>query len=310
MGIRKTHLPERLAIDELHALNARHGHAFQPSARIPQEPLGSVNVEELEPGLRLFIADVEIPKNAPVQNHYNQGLFCSLCLEGWMHCRLNGEPQPIVFQAGELWFQEIRPGDVWVNESQTSGRFRSLCLEIDRAWLMRLQADAPYSMPVPANAALLKYASSVLSKDTRTQMMPPRHLRLRALGMMMIAEVLDAATKNPPTLATDAVRSRDLPLLAAARSLIEREYEQPWTMEQIATRVGLPMRRLKSGFRQAFGCTVFGHLQAVRLARAYDLLRQGKPVTSVALEVGYTHPGSFSRAYRAAYGRAPSDDAS
>lgn len=306
MGIRKAHLPERLAIEELAALNTRHGHACQLSARIPRAPIGSVNVIELEPGLRLFIADVELPAHAPVENHYNQGLFCSLCLEGRMHCCLNGDPEPIVFQAGDLWFQEIKSGDVWVNEAQATGRFRSLCLQIDRTWMMGLQADVPYGTPLPATAALRKYASMAFSKDAET--LPPQHLRLRALGMMMMAEALDAATKHPPILSPNVVRSRDLPLLAAARSLIEREYEQTWTMEQIADRVGLPVRRLKSGFRQAFGCTVFGHLQAVRMARAYDLLRQGKPVTSVALEVGYSHPGSFSRAYRAAYGHAPSND--
>jgi len=288
-------------------LNARHGHACRPSSRIPPNPLGSFKAVELEPGLRLFIADVELPAGAPVENRYNQGLFCSLCLEGRMHCRLNGDPEPIVFQAGDLWFQEIAPGDVWVSEQQEHGRFRSLCLEIDRTWMTQLPADAPHGAPLPATAALRKYASVAFYMDAQTP--PPRHLRLRALGMMMMAEALDAAARHPPILSANVVRSRDLPLLAAARSLIEREYEQAWTMEQIATRVGLPVRRLNSGFRQAFGSTVFGHLQAVRMARAYDLLRQGRPVTSVALEVGYASLGSFSRAYRAAYGRAPSTDA-
>lgn len=310
MGIRSAAIPGRLTTSDLEAVHASHGHLCQPSGHALRNPLGMLRATALEPGIQLFQVDVEIPAAAPIESHYSKGIYCSLCLEGRMRCRLNGNPQHMLFEAGHLWLQKVEAGDAWVNDPLVGGRFRSLCLQIDEEWLARLGAAVPHGMrPVGASAALRRQALLAFSAPGSGNAGAAVHLlRLRALGLALIAEALSLGPeREAPTPAT--VRGRDLPALAAARQLIEREFALPWTMAQIAARVGLPARRLKAGFRQAFGCTVFGHLQAIRLARAHDLLRAGRQVTQVALEVGYSHPGSFSRAYRTAYGRAPRDDA-
>lgn len=310
MGIRAASIPGRVTASDLEALHVSHGHLCLPSGHVPPNPLGVLRATELEAGVQLFLVDVEIPAAAPIESHYSEGIYCSLCLEGRMRCRLNDSSQHMLFEAGHFWLQKVAAGDVWVNDPLVGGRFRSLCLQIDAAWLARQGAALPHAMrPVGASAALRRQALLAFSAPGSSDAGAAVHLlRLRALGLALIAEALSLGTEREAPVPA-AVRGRDLPSLTAARELVEREFAQPWTMAQIAARVGLPVRRLKAGFLQAFGCTVFGHLQAIRLARAHDLLRAGRQVTQVALEVGYSHPGSFSRAYRAAYGRAPRDDA-
>jgi AraC-like DNA-binding protein len=46
------------------------------------------------------------------------------------------------------------------------------------------------------------------------------------------------------------------------------------------------------------------HNQA-RLLKAFELFEQGRSVTSVALDVGYSSPSAFAKMFRRAMGRAP-----
>jgi AraC family transcriptional regulator, transcriptional activator of the genes for pyochelin and ferripyochelin receptors len=75
---------------------------------------------------------------------------------------------------------------------------------------------------------------------------------------------------------------------------------------KLARQVGLNDYKLKRGFRQLFGTTVFGYLHAERMEKARTLLmnRQMK-VTEVSHTVGYASLPSFSLAFRKRFGVSP-----
>ncbi|MEM7061674.1 MAG: AraC family transcriptional regulator [Cyanobacteria bacterium P01_B01_bin.77] len=91
-----------------------------------------------------------------------------------------------------------------------------------------------------------------------------------------------------------------------AREILLRDLGNPPTLEQLAHQTGLNEFLLRQGFRQAFGTTVFGQLQAHRLELAKQLLAEQDPnVGEVAHRVGYISTSYFSRAFKRKFGMGP-----
>ena len=98
----------------------------------------------------------------------------------------------------------------------------------------------------------------------------------------------------------------DLAKVQLAREILDREFAAPPPVERLARAVGLNRNKLSYGFRQLHDMPMSAYLAERRLAEANRLLQTGAlPVTEVAAAVGYSHPASFSTAFRRRYGIAP-----
>ncbi|URD47651.1 helix-turn-helix transcriptional regulator [Chroococcidiopsis sp. CCNUC1] len=70
--------------------------------------------------------------------------------------------------------------------------------------------------------------------------------------------------------------------------------------------VGLSDRKLRRGFRDIFGTTVFGYLHDYRMEQARLLLSVNKMrVADVAQTVGYSHLGHFIASFKRKFGITP-----
>lgn len=66
--------------------------------------------------------------------------------------------------------------------------------------------------------------------------------------------------------------------------------------------------KLKKGFREHYGCTVFGYLRRIRMDHAMRMLRQNeRSVMEVSVAVGYANPSHFARAFREVHGLNPGE---
>lgn len=112
----------------------------------------------------------------------------------------------------------------------------------------------------------------------------------------------------------DALATRPAPPRPAAVreavDLIETIPEHPWTVADLARRVGVSTRGLQDGFARHVGVPPTTYLREVRLGRAHADLRAADPartsVAEIAVRWGFTHLGRFAAAYRDRYHRAPS----
>ena len=95
-----------------------------------------------------------------------------------------------------------------------------------------------------------------------------------------------------------------------AVELLEAEPDTPWTVGDLASRVGLSTRALQYGFAAQTGVSPMAYLRQVRLQRADADLRAAdgteRGVASIASRWGFTNFGRFAAAYRARYGHPPS----
>jgi len=92
-----------------------------------------------------------------------------------------------------------------------------------------------------------------------------------------------------------------------ARKILLDRLDDPPPVLELAKEVGLNHNKLKQGFRQIFGVTVFGYSQDCRLEKARQLLYDGKlNVAAVANEVGYANAAKFASAFKRKFGITPS----
>ncbi len=94
----------------------------------------------------------------------------------------------------------------------------------------------------------------------------------------------------------------------AAAEILEREYAAPPTIPELARRAGVNEFKLKNGFRQLYGNTVYEYVQKQRMAVARNLLENGDlTITQIAGMVGYINASHFAEAFRRQNHINPSD---
>lgn len=97
----------------------------------------------------------------------------------------------------------------------------------------------------------------------------------------------------------------DRPHLIDARALLEKSYDQDWTVQTLARAVGLNEKRLQSGFHAMYGCSVYACLTRIRLDVAITMLQRGTSVTETAISCGFANLSHFSRLFRTHTGISP-----
>ncbi len=95
------------------------------------------------------------------------------------------------------------------------------------------------------------------------------------------------------------------PRLAKALTAIHEAPQKPWSLDDLAGIAGMSRTRFAAHFRMRIGQTPIDYLTTWRITVACQLLARGKPVKSVALQVGYRSAAAFSRVFSRMTGRAP-----
>jgi len=112
----------------------------------------------------------------------------------------------------------------------------------------------------------------------------------------------------------ELTRSEPLPLSVPMpnekrlRALCEALIADPThggSLEYWASSVGASTRTIARLFRQELGVSFSQWRQQAILARAIPLLSQGRPLSHVALELGYQSQSAFSAMFRRAFGESP-----
>jgi AraC-like DNA-binding protein len=96
-----------------------------------------------------------------------------------------------------------------------------------------------------------------------------------------------------------------LKIKKAKEIIIENLTDAP-TLEELANQVGISLKKLKEGFKQIYGDTVFGYLLQYKMEYALNLLNTGSHnVNEVAIMVGYSTSSHFIEAFKKRYGTTP-----
>lgn len=163
------------------------------------------------------------------------------------------------------------------------------------------------------DGAALAFRRQRLRIDARTQALVAllRHslhqkvaepLEAESLALTLVHRALGPRTTH--AAAASAGRQK---LVDRVKLVLASDPARRWTLAEIAAEVrGSPVY-LTQVFQQVEGLPLYQYQLRLRLARALDLLPQCDDLTALSLDLGFSSHSHFSAAFRAAFGRSPSE---
>jgi len=131
-----------------------------------------------------------------------------------------------------------------------------------------------------------------------------RALYLESKALEILALQLDKLANREQR--SHPISRGDAERLHEARRLLFDSMEEPIGLVELAARVGLNDFKLKKGFRELFGTTVYGSLRTHRMETARSMLLDGDmTVSTVAMTVGYSNISHFIAAFKKHYDVTP-----
>ena len=127
-------------------------------------------------------------------------------------------------------------------------------------------------------------------------------LEAESLALTLVRRALGLRTTHLARASFGRQRLVDRVKLVLASDLARR-----WTLAQIAAEMHCSPVYLTQVFQQVEGLPLYRYQLRLRLARALDLLAQYDDLTTLGLDLGFSSHSHFSAAFRAAYGRSPSE---
>ena len=94
--------------------------------------------------------------------------------------------------------------------------------------------------------------------------------------------------------------------IKAAKDIVIQRIAEPPTLVELSSEIDLSLKKLKEGFKQIYGTTVYGFLFDYKMELARKLLESGAHnVNEVGLKVGYSTASHFIAAFKKHYGTTP-----
>ena len=123
---------------------------------------------------------------------------------------------------------------------------------------------------------------------------------------LLVLRLEEIKRPSPETAVKSILKSGDLDRIHYAREIVHKRLTNPPSLLELSRLVGLNDYKLKLGFKQVFGTTVFGDLKRYRLEQARRLLEERQiSVKAAAAAVGYVNKGHFAAAFRKQFGIYP-----
>ncbi|RAV28335.1 AraC family transcriptional regulator [Sinomicrobium soli] len=112
----------------------------------------------------------------------------------------------------------------------------------------------------------------------------------------------DADTDQCPFL----VDEENVARIKRAKDIVIANMAEPPTLENLANEVGLNLKKLKTGFKQIYGDSVYSFLFDYKMEYARKMLEGGAHnVNEVGFRIGYSTASHFIAAFKKKYGTTP-----
>jgi AraC-like DNA-binding protein len=135
---------------------------------------------------------------------------------------------------------------------------------------------------------------------------PGSAMVLARLSEVLFAEAIRQHMDTLPPNETGwlaALRDR---YVGRALALLHEQPAQPWTVDELAHKVGLSRSALGQRFASLIGTPPIEYLMRWRILLAAKRLREsGAPIIAVAADVGYESEAAFNRAFKREFGLPP-----
>jgi AraC-like DNA-binding protein len=113
---------------------------------------------------------------------------------------------------------------------------------------------------------------------------------------------VDADAENCPFL----VDEDNVKRIRQAKEIIIAQMDEPPSLSELSEQIGLPLKKLKEGFKQIYGEPVYSFLFEYKMDYARKMLETGQyNVNEVGHRVGYSTASHFITAFKKKFGTTP-----
>ncbi|MGC6479173.1 MAG: helix-turn-helix transcriptional regulator [Flavobacteriaceae bacterium] len=208
--------------------------------------------------------------------------------------------------------QLVLPIDV---EMQTDTEVLILLISIQKFHKLFSQDAEHISFLSPTNISKKYYHSKeispammvVLKQMAYSKIHPsmlPLYLKAKVYELLSLYFNVNAETavEQCPFLADET----NVQKIRQAKTIILEHMAEPPSLQELADEIGLSLKKLKEGFKQLYGDTVYGYLLDHKMEEARRMLNaQQHNVNEVGLKLGYSTSSHFIAAFKKKYGTTP-----
>ena len=91
-----------------------------------------------------------------------------------------------------------------------------------------------------------------------------------------------------------------------AKEIILNQMTEPPTLQELSAEIGLNIKKLKEGFKQIYGDTVYGYLLDHKMNEARSMLNSRQyNINEISLKLGYSTSSHFIAAFKKKFGTTP-----
>jgi AraC-like DNA-binding protein len=111
----------------------------------------------------------------------------------------------------------------------------------------------------------------------------------------------------PRAIMPGPLRQKDREVFIALKEYLDMTFNAEHSLRKLSRQFGINEFKMKKGFKELFGDTVFGYIHMQRMNYARHLIEEeGLHICEVAGKVGYRNPNHFSVAFKKQFGFSPS----
>ena len=222
-------------------------------------------------------------------------------------CRINGqlvESNQIMCRPGACDFELVTPDafDIYGLVIRTDALLRAAELEQINLQGLSLNEFPRLNLPAQTLEQVRRMLANLMHPDT-----PGLHQRLqRHLVLTTLLELLRRETPAQRNATSYAHRKA---VVDKVKGWMVEHQDVPVTMTELCELAHVSRRTLQYSFESILGVSPLKFLKAARLnqvRRALSDITDDRPVSAIAADWGFWHPGQFAKDYKGLFGENPS----
>lgn len=271
-----------------------------------------------------------IPPDTGLEFKQYTGIKCYAVVDGCCWVSIKGEPEPIFLKTGDCVFltpgipfclassavferkpfipPEKQPGEILMMKALQGGAFiLGGRFTYSDGYANTLLQCLPSAVHISEGAGtkVMRNALECLSDELYSPQ-PGSDLITQQLVQIMLVQALRIFLQKEGGERVGWLFALSDPQLKSALSLMHADPAFPWTLQELASRVGMSRTVFTKKFKNKVGTTPMKYLAKWRMLLAAERLRSSQEsITKISFLAGYDTDSAFGRAFKKEWGCSP-----
>jgi AraC-like DNA-binding protein len=297
--------------------------------RTQMDPLSGV-LSLLKPRNAMF-GGIDAGGEWSIQFPAHEGIKCYAIISGQCWISVEGVPEPVHLKGGDCFLLPLgrpfclasdlalpsvdyktiikRPlnGGIatWNGGGDVSGVGGYIELAGDHAGILLRVLPPIVHIKKESDKSALRWSMERMMQELR-EPQPGGFLVIQHLAQMMLVQALRVHLAEGLRAGVGWLFALADPQMNAAMNAMHDDPAHPWTLQELAERVGLSRSTFAQKFKETVGTSPIEYLTRWRMLLAGDQLANSRdPISVVALSLGYESESAFSTAFKRVMGCSP-----